>query len=791
MNTERFIDDNIVHIESDIEKVQTKPNMYISFIGERGALHLCKEIINNCVDECINTNSPGRNISVLLDEIENTITVTDDGRGIGKESMKVVCTTLQSGSKFTREGTGENSAGENGCGLTACNALAERFEIIVNRYGERYSVRYAEGKLVEDVKTTKTRTSDKHGTTVILKPSRYYLGEDCDIPADKLMDWLDKLTVQLPKDIVITLTVKCKGGEPIINKKYKNKDGLYGYVKRLCERPLLDPVTVMTSRKMNEKYHDREISRHIGLELAFTYDSNSIEFVTDSFCNYVNTIDGGTHVDAVKQAIMQYLVKQTKDSLSEREANKLDITFNDATQGLVLCVYLSTTYQPSFTGQTKQKLDNSALFRPIKDMAFQAISKYFADNQKELKKCIDRVKLNAKARVESTKARNAVIKTNRESFTEHMMANFNPANNTGKNEYRELFIIEGKSAKGSSSYARFDRDTQAVFSIRGVPLNTFGLSLDKVLANDELRDLVTILHCNIGARFNMDDLYYDKIIILSDSDADGYFIASSLCTFFCCHLPKVVEAGRIYKSVAPLYELKGKGKKFVLNKQEYVEVFEQEVRKNVSVYDGKEKLSDKAVQELLLTNRLYLEDLMRIANHFAVDPILLEYIIIHIYDKDFRKKFSKKYPELDIVDDVLVGIYEGKHYTVILDKVFTKRVDAFRQWVTVNNNKMYYTVKEKSPTGEVDKGLLSLGEFLSMIQKYQPPIKTRFKGVGELDPGDLRDTVLDPNNRILIQLTAEDIDREREKLRILHGNDSDARKLLMQHFKISREDLDN
>lgn len=502
----------------------------------------------------------------------------------------------------------------------------------------------------------------------------------------------------------------------------------------------------------------------------------------------------GVHVDAVKTGILQYLTKQTKDSLSERESKKIDITFSDATQGLFLAVNLSTDYNPQFTGQTKAKLGSNEFFKPLREMTYRALTEYFNKNPKELKKFIDRVKTNAKARIESTKVRNSIIRGETNNFEEHLMENFIPANNRGKNDYRELLIIEGRSARGSIETGRFDRDTQAVFSIRGVPLNAFGLNIDKVLQNNEFNTLIKILGCNCGPRFDMSKLRYNKIIIMSDADSDGYNITSLLAAFFMTHLPEIVKDGRLYKSVTPLYKIKSKYKEFILNKKEFVEVFERQVRDNLSVMNPatKKMYSDKELQELLMINRNYLEELIRLSNRIVINPFVLEYILIHRKEKDFYKNFKKTFSELSIDEDnVLTGIYEGRYQILIMDRIFEKRIAQLEEFINQDNKTMYLQVFEKSKDGPIDKGIMTLGQFLSMAQKYQPIIKTRFKGIGELDAADVRDTSLDPRNRILIKLTVSDMERDLEKFNILHGDDSSERRLLMEHFKIDRDELDN
>lgn len=330
------------------------------------------------------------------------------------------------------------------CGLTASNALSQKFEIISHRYGEKSKVEFSEGKQIGSQSTTKVKNKDKHGTTFVLSPSRLYMGEDCDISSDELIDWIENIVYLLPSNIRLNLSIKKKGKESLVNKKYINKQGLYDLVKKSCKKPLLDPIPFIQTMKIKEKIHDRLVDRYIGLEVAFTYDSTSVEFNAISFCNFVMTIDGGVHVDAVKTGLLQYLTKQAKESLSEREAKKLDITFNDASQGLFLSVYLSTDMNPQFSSQTKHKLSSNEFFKPLREMTYRSLIEYFNTNPKDLKKIIDRIKTNAKARIESTKVRNSVIRGETNNFEEHLMENFIPANNRGKNDYRELIIIEGR-----------------------------------------------------------------------------------------------------------------------------------------------------------------------------------------------------------------------------------------------------------------------------------------------------------------------------------------------------------
>jgi len=800
MTQQQFVDDIIDHKEDDIEKIQTKPNMYISYLGRRGSLHLAKEVINNMIDECINTNSPGNDIDIYLDEVDNTLTVSDNGRGIPFDKMEVVCTKIQAGSKFTREGSGGGSAGENGVGLTAVNALSSYFEISVRRYNEKASIKFEEGKLIHPV-TIKKDPSGKHGTTTIFKPNPFYMDkadEDCSIPAEELMEWLEKIIYLVPPDIRITFQANRKGKESNINKKYRNKDGLYTYVKKLTNKHILDPIHFMDTLNIVEFDKGKELKRFVGLEVAFTFNSSPGEMITDSFCNFVNTVDGGVHLDGVRTGITQFLTKQTREALSEREAKKLDILPVDVTSGLVLTMYLSTEVNPHFSGQTKEKVTNNMLFSPLRNMTMKALTEHFKKNPKELKKLTDYIKTNAKARIEATKVRNSVVKGTTNSLDEHMIKGFTPALAKGKNDYRELLLIEGESAAGSVDQDKFNQ-FQASFGLRGVPLNTFGLKLDKILdatkGNNEFKNLVRILKTNIGERFDINKLWYEKIIIMTDSDVDGRRISSLLCVFLLMHMPEIVKAGKLYKAVAPLYQIKDKKKPFVRDKQEYIEVFQERIGDNIRLIDPQTNVVVKAkdLKQFLFINREYLEELQRLANRFGVHRHIAEFVAIHGTSKDFKKNIAKRFPEITVDEDgILSGIYEGRFQSLSIDKSFNKRATKLREYIfDANKAQVYYRVAEKNGKSYDDRGIMTIGDFMVLCQKYQPEIEVRFKGLGELDSIDLRRTTLDPNNRILIQLTLKDLEEEIEKFRILHGDASEERKELMKHFKIDRDDLDN
>ncbi len=794
---EKFIDDNIDHKEDDIEKIQTKPNMYISYLGHKGALHLAKEVINNMIDECINANSPGDNIHIYLDEVENTLMVSDNGRGIPFDKMEIVCTKIQAGSKFTREGSGGSSAGENGVGLTAVNALSSYFEIKSDRYGEKASIKFENGKLTQPV-TVKKSKSENHGTTTIFKPNPFYMDmadDKCELFSNLITDWLDLIIYLVPDNIKINFQAAKRGRESVVNKKYRNKNGLYDLMKKLSKKPLLDPVHFINSMRIAEFDKGKEIERFVGLEVAFTFNSSSHEMEVESFCNFVHTVDHGVHVDAVRNALTTFISKHTRESLSEKESKKIEIIPQDVTNGLQLAVYLSSQLNPHFSGQTKEKVSNKALFKPLREIAYSELTEWAKRNPKELKKVISFVKTNAKARIEATKARNSVVKAATTSLDEHRIKKFTPALARGKNDYRELFLCEGDSAQGLLDQRRFNQ-FQASFGFRGVPLNAHKKKITDVLQNVEFRNLVSLLKTGIGDKFDIKKLWYKKIIILTDSDIDGLNISSLICAFFLTHMPEIVKEGYLYRAIGPLYKIKDKKRPFILSKREYIEVFEERIGDKIKLVDTEtgSVLKNKEFKEVLLNGREYLEELQIQVNNFQVHRDLIEFIIINFKEDKFPKLLNKTFPEITIdKDHHISGVYEGRYQTVALNKQFFKKTVHLIE-IASRFKSMYYQVFEKSSDKNdkyEERGILSIGKFMALCNKFQPEIINRFKGLGELDAIDLRKTTLDPNNRILIQLTLDDLEKELEKFNIIHGNADAERKKLMAHFKISREDLDN
>ena len=772
----KFKDDDIRVIEDDLERLRERTTVYISYKGDKGALHLCKELINNAIDEAMSPKSPCKNIQIVFNEKENRLTVSDDGRGIPFQHIIDVVTKLQSSSNFgkTKEGAEVSlKAGENGIGLTAINALSEFLTIIVTREGKRGTFNFVDGRL-QGEPIYEQADPNEHGTTAIFVPSEKYLGP-CHIKEADLFSWLSLISHFVPSSKTIYYTpIKKKGDEKkTIKLKYAN-----GPVKLLesnMKKPLL-------STTMNFK------SANPNVQVCFNYDEadSTDGYNTISFCNWVNTIQHGEHVSGAKTGYCQAMMKIVPTYMTDNEKKKWNITFEDIRLGLCTEIFLFHN-DPQFTGQTKECVGNREIFKDVRDAVYKATMAYMKDNAAEAKKISNYIKKNARARLEVSKIRKSDYKA-MDSFEESVMSGYSPAIGKG---YKELYIVEGDSAKGGVTGVR-DAMTQAVFKIKGNPKNTYGIKLAEVLQNAEFKTLIKIIGTGIGKDFNLAQSKFDKIIIFVDSDIDGFNMTSLLSTFFLCFMPELVKAGMLYKAKAPLYILKDSKNKYILSKVEYYKIFADKVVENTTLIDSKgNKLSNEDMHTLIDSNKDYLLELEPLTQYFYTNPELIEFTLLHAPSPKFNYVLKKRFPELtyDEATNVIQGSIDGVYQYLVADQAFFDKCERLTKLIKdVNKSDIYYTMESNGY-----KSLTSLGMFFKNTKKYLPEIEDRIKGLGELDGEVMWETTLNPANRELIRLTIDDLERDLNTVKVLHGPDSKLRKAFMidNNHKFNRDDLDN
>lgn len=430
-----------------------------------------------------------------------------------------------------------------GVGLTVVNALSEYFKMISYREVEKttHIVEYSEGKLVRDV--VKPNKSGLHGTTVEFKVSKKYMGDDAYMPIDDVINWIDKL-FYLDSDVLSKRKITCKllvtnNGTTVSTHKFKpqpyvnlldqilpaniKKKEMSDLTYFKGEKSFIENSKVLVEdKKGNNVVQNVDIEKVLHMDIAFKYCvaidvSNGATY--DTYCNYTNTIENGVHLDAFDEAYCRYMQNKINSTMSEAQRDKLKVTWDDIRTNLFAVINLSTNAQVGFVGNAKRSIGNKDLIPYIKELVTEGLDKFFEEHPSILDSYIKIIKINAKARLEAQRAKTATVKDKINTFSEHLLPNYIRCNNTGK-QWKELMIVEGNSASSGVRNAS-DPNTQAIFLLRGVVFNPVKKpKLADAMANREFHDLVTVLRCGIGDKFDINKLYFDRINLFTDADID-------------------------------------------------------------------------------------------------------------------------------------------------------------------------------------------------------------------------------------------------------------------------------
>jgi DNA gyrase subunit B len=796
---------------------------YISYSNEAGAKSVVDEILDNAFDECRNPRSPGNTIHITFDENSGFITVEDNGRGIPTNILEEVYTTLNMGSNINTSNKADLKAeilGQNGTGTLAICGLAERVEITSYRGGTENvwkTIVFEEGEKVSE--DTGKCSNKEHGMTVKYKPSKV-MGKNTKIIWKDISNELENFQYLNKKKIKIdSKYINEKGEETDVSYKISPFENILDRNEKdkfISSRIFINIDDQNATEELDGEY----VKRYVTMDIAFVYTSLLNPYI-DSFSNSNNTVDNGDHLDGAMEAICRFFQTATKNMLSEKEKQSLDIKWDDVKTGLSIAVALRTNFERMYTGQTKHKVVSSDIKKIIINLTTEALSKYFEKNTSQLKELCGIVKMNAKARREGDKVRNAVVKGSLTNWSSYKMKNYDPCANRGK-AYKELFIIEGDSAKGSLKQAR-DPQFQALFAIRGVSLNVFRVSEDQIIGpkgNKEFTDLVTVMGCNVGPKFDMSKLQFDKIVISSDADIDGYFIRSLLIAFYFKMFPEIIMDGRLFIAEPPLYRIDDKKDPFVINKEDYVLRYVKKATKDYRLgyiiddddinvqYIGK----DDWINFLTDTNQ-FIPDIELMSKHYKVNERLLEIILEEfayngldkggVYTADEIKKINIQvlldrinieFPEIyfDDKDNLFKGSIDCKPQIVeISEHLISKSNSLIKTLIKYGANPRRMLLLKDTKTGSEHK--VSLLGALKILQKYQPDILHRFKGLGENDEEDIRTTIMDPNTRSLVRVNISDIENDMKIFQLLRGNtsvDQMSRKMMMKEYVIDPQLLD-
>lgn len=835
-------DVKMFYIEDDISKIQTKTNLYIKQYGPEGAFHLVREVVQNSIDEDMDKDSPGQEVLVTYDTITDKLTCEDDGRGFPEADypMDIFCTKIQSGSKFFRDQSGVTS-GEFGLGLTAVNALSTHFSIESCREKEkvRHYIEFKDGTKVKDEKFPVKKNDKKHGCVISFIPSPKYLGANTQIPFSEVKEWIELQSYLIPTEHKIKIVVEEWKGTKLLSREKIKTQPFENIIKKTvtddkhssmchitCHNEWAERArSFVLDKKGNPKNVTKDVTRVLDFEIVACYIPDNIT-VYDSYCNFTHTTQGGIHQDTFDELFCRYIIAAAKEKMSDSDWEKYKPTWDDVRTGLVCYMNLNTNAEVGFVGNVKEKIDNKKLIPYIKEVLSEAIDQFFSENKSILDEYVKNVRTSARLRINLQREREAGKVSRSDAFTKYGMKNFIPCNNEKKHDFRELFIVEGESAASNLS-ASCDRDTQAFYQLRGVTKNPFKCSFPEFMDNPEMKILITkVLRCGAGTTFNINNLWFKRINIFSDSDIDGYYITLGVLGAFYKYMRPIIEEGLLYKVMAPLYKVND-GKKedtYVVRRSEITEIFYKNVIKayNVDLLQGagynktaivKESLNKSGLFELLSDLKNYRSDLQ-----FAADDagkldmrfmecvlsllgivgglsgtveanVLNEILFNQKFIKSFMSKLQMFYPEVKLEGNHLYGPVNGRYASMSINPRLLKNATKLFPIY----DRYGYKIQIQNKSSE-EKRCVSLIEFLNLTSRYEPTIRDRYKGLGEMDVADIMKTVIDINTRMSIQFTVDDVRNELEVFNKLLSDKkayADRRKRMMEQYVIDPDDLDN
>lgn len=542
-----------IQVLEGLEAVRKRPGMYIGSTSSAGLHHLVWEIVDNSIDEALAGFATHIEIEITK---ENHIRVTDDGRGIpvdiqektGRPAVETVFTVLHAGGKFGGGGY-KVSGGLHGVGASVVNALSTDLTVQVFKDGNIYEQSYKRGAVLEDLKII--GTTDKHGTSVYFVPDPEIFQETTVFEFDKLANRVRELAF-LNKGLKLTIT-DFRPEEPV-KKSFCYEGGIKSYVEHLNKSK-----QVLFEEPIYVEGEQDGIQVEVAMQYTSGYHTNLL-----SFTNNIHTYEGGTHESGMKTALTRVINDYARRQKLMKE-NEEKLSGEDVREGLTAVVSIKHP-DPQFEGQTKTKLGNSEA-RTITDRLFSThFDKFLMENPQVARKIVEKGILASKARLAAKRAREVTRKKSGLEISNlpGKLADCSSNDPT----ISELFIVEGDSAGGSAKQGR-SRHFQAILPIRGKILNVEKATLDKILANEEIRSLFTAMGTGFGGDFDLSKARYQKLVIMTDADVDGSHIRTLLITLFYRYMRPAVEAGYIYIAQPPLYKLKqGKNEYYIQNDEE-------------------------------------------------------------------------------------------------------------------------------------------------------------------------------------------------------------------------------
>jgi DNA gyrase subunit B len=778
---------NITVLEG-LEAVRKRPGMYIGSTGERGLHHLVYEVVDNSVDEALAGFCDSVRITLHPD---NRVTVADNGRGIPvdlhekeqRPAAEVVLTVLHAGGKFGEGGGYKVSGGLHGVGVSVVNALSERLDLEVRRDGHVWTQTYERG-VPQGPLERGAKTSD-HGTTITFLP-------DLEIFDEILMDFETlsqrmRETAFLTRGLLIEL-IDERGSRDRVEFRYEG--GIRDFVAYLNENK--EPI----HRKI--VYFEGE-SKDGQAEISMQWNSSYQESIF-SFANNINTAEGGTHLSGFRSALTRTLndYARKKGLLKEKDEN---LAGEDVREGLTAIVSVKL-HDPQFEGQTKSKLGNPPMKGFVESTVNRKLGEFLEENPAEANQIIGKAVAASRAREAARKARDL---TRRKSALENSTLPGKLADCSVKDPaLAEIFIVEGDSAGGSGKQAR-DRNTQAVLPLRGKIINVEKNRIDKVLSNEEIQALVTAIGTGIREEFDLEQLRYHKVILMTDADVDGAHIRTLVLTFLFREMQGLIEAGHVYIAKPPLYRLKaGSREQYIEKESELEEMLLRDKFERIEIFDRAAtafKLTQQRWQRLTRLVKEYegWASALRAEHGHEVITFLEESAVLDqglVEADQVVAQLRKKAPEGEPYDtevlsqngagSIRIKVIERKSGLATTHALGREIFDSreYRQLTRVHQElqSLAGTPPFSLKLGDDQTAALSFEELRAKVLALakRGVRLQRFKGLGEMNADQLRQTTMDPESRTLQQVTIDDAYAADELFAMLMGDQVEPRRAFIE-----------
>ncbi|CUU80211.1 DNA topoisomerase (ATP-hydrolyzing) subunit B [Campylobacter hyointestinalis] len=750
-----------IKVLKGLEAVRKRPGMYIGDTNISGLHHMIYEVVDNSIDEAMAGYCDTIDIELTR---EGSAIITDNGRGIPVDihptekisAATVVLTVLHAGGKFDKD-TYKVSGGLHGVGVSVVNALSKKLVLNIKRDGKLHRQEFAEGIPQSDLEVIKT--TNRTGTSVEFWPDDEIF-EVTEFDKQILSKRFKELAYLNPK-----ITINFKDQRDGFNETYHFEGGLESFVSHMNKS---NPVSKAVSFSGGED----DVIVDFALLYNETYTENLLSFV-----NNIKTPDGGTHEAGFRAGLTRAITNYIAANAAAREKDT-KITGDDIREGLIAVISVKVP-EPQFEGQTKGKLGSSYVKPIVQKMTFEVLCKYFEENPIEAKAIMNKALMAARGREAAKKARDLTRKKDSLNSVGTLPGKLADCQSKDPSE-SEIYLVEGDSAGGSAKQGR-DRAFQAILPLRGKILNVEKSRLDKILKSEEIKNMITAFGCGIGEEFDPEKLRYHKIIIMTDADVDGSHIQTLLLTFFFRFLTPIIENGYVYLAQPPLYRYKKGKKEIYLKDEKALNEFLIETGIEGESFEG---VGNKDLIDYLKIIAAYRSILIELKKRFNI-LVAIRYMIENpdIIARDYNELFGVIKKKLEdegfnilnsYVNEDEIRVYvqteNGLEELVINDNLFANPL--YEEAVHIFTKMKKREIDLKRDPVEVLEEIEKNAKKGAYIQRY--------KGLGEMNPSQLWDTTMNPENRRLLKIDVKDMEAASGVFELFMGDEVEPRREYIQ-----------